>query len=437
MKFRKSERLSLSGIEVMKRSLIRGLHLTFYTVCLLSCSSDSNIFGVSVPSGHLQSYDVQLAIGQAYFDQGEFDTALEHAELAVGLNPDSEAAAVLLGYVYLAKAGITPFGLAAKLNEDKKDDEDEDEAGTEEEPPEESNEETEESPGDNKDEKGAGAGDALGDLDGIVVLSDEEFNLLGTINNDVPSLPVLEPVCAGVAREAIEKLVFVNKAVSAICSFVDEEARISEDPRHRCVANPGPRVRRAESHLLWAFVHLTEAIVFYSVMTYNTTGLKKSNLELRVERLQNLEFESLADLSALIESIESLAATIDRVLQTTGFCSPEHPETQLIGMINDLMAVSLAFSVLPGMPEKMTKSINKSIERIRNIRETTSGFEGTQEQARAAKGDLTKKMTEVIGGAISKVNPSDFSEDQADELCKSFDSIKGAGESSEIPEVCE
>ncbi|NRA43446.1 MAG: tetratricopeptide repeat protein [Oligoflexales bacterium] len=422
-----------------------------YFVCcisffLASCNGDTNILGLTVPSGHLQAYDAQVAIGQAYYHQGDFDAALEHAELAVGLNPDSEAAAVLLGYVYLAKAGITIFGLASKLNEDEEPTEEELEEGEEdetevEEEVEEDNsgDEGDDSAGDEEnteDEKGSGAGDALAGLDGIIGLSPAEFNLMGTVNNDVPSLPVIEPACAGIARQAVEKLVYMNKAVSTICRFVDVEARLPEDARHRCKSAKN-RTRRAESHILWAFAHLTEAIAFYSVMNYNTTGRSKSNLELRVQQLESINFESLADLSGLITAIESLAVTIDRVLQITGFCSPEHPETQLIAMINDLMSVSFAFSRLPGLPKKMTESINKSIEKIRQIRETTSGFEGTQEQARAAKGDLTKKMTEVIGGAISKVNPNDFSEDQASEVCASFDIIKGGGESAKIPEVCE
>ncbi|MFK7822929.1 MAG: tetratricopeptide repeat protein [Oligoflexales bacterium] len=423
----------------MNSPVVKGIFFVFCIFFQNSCNSETNILGLTVPSGHLQSYDAQLAIGQAYYDQGEFDTALKHAELAVSLNPDSEAAAVLLGYVYLAKAGITPFGLAGKLNEDEQPakNENEEEQETEEDDEELVADEGEPNEEDSESEGGSGAGDALADLDGIIGLSETEFSLMGIVNLDVPSLPVIEPVCAGVARILVEKLVYMNRAIKAICSFVDEEARLTEDIRHRCPSNPKPRTRKAESHILWAFAHLTEAIAFYSVMNYSTTAQGKSNLELRVEQLQNINFESLADLGNLINSIESLAATVDRVLQTTGFCSPEHPETQLIGMINDLMAVSFAFSRLPGLPKKMTDSINKSIEKIRKIRESTSGLEGTQEQARAAKGDLTKKMTEVIGGAISKVNPNDFSDDQAGEICASYDSIRGGGDNANIPEICE
>ena len=431
----------------MNISVTKRVSFVFYILLFTSCSGDTNILGLTVPSGHLQAYDVQVAIGQAYYDQGDFDTALKHAELAVGLNPDSEAAAVLLGYVYLAKAGITPFGLAGKLNAEEEPSNEEDEEGeqAEEEGAEDSSESSESSDevseggvSEGSDEEGgAGAGDALADLDGIIGLSEAEFSLMGTLNTDVPSLPVIEPVCAGVARQSVEKLIFMNRAISAICTFVDEEARLPEDARHRCKTNDKERTRRAESHILWAFAHLTEAIAFYSVMTYNTTGLSKSNLELRVQQLENIDFESLADIGGLINSIESLAVTVDRVLQITGFCSPEYPETQLISMINDLMSVSFAFSRLPGLPEKMTESINKSIEKIKQIRETTSGLEGTQEQARAAKGDLTKKMTEVIGNAISKVNPNDFSDDQASDVCASYNSIKGGGETSKIPDVCD
>ena len=425
----------------MNNPTAKALILAFCLFFQNSCNSDTNILGLTAPDSHLQSYDAQLAMGQAYYDQGDFDTALNHAELAVSLNPDSEAAAVLLGYVYLAKAGITPFGLAGKLNEEKKPSKQEDDEGEENQETEVETEQDEgsvdESEGNEDEEEGGGAGDALAELDGIIGLSETDFSLMGVLNLDVPSLPVIEPVCAGVARILVGKLIYMNRAISAICSFVDEEARLAEDIRHRCQLNPGPRTRKAESHILWAFAHLTEAIAFYSVMNYSTTGQGKSNLQLRVEQLQNISFESIADIGNLINSIESLAATVDRVLQTTGFCSPNHPETQLMGMINDLMAVSFAFSRLPGLPEQMTNSINKSIEKIKNIRESTSGLEGTQEQARAAKGDLTKKMTEVIGGAISKVNPNDFSDDQASEICASYDSIRGGGEGSNIPEICE
>lgn len=388
---------------------------------LLGCAPESNVYTAMTPKDQWQAYDAQISLGQAYYDNGNFEKALFHAEKAYALN-DSEQSAVLLGYAYLANAGITPFTLVEKLNV----------AGTES-----SGEEEEEVDDSSQSQEDSGSDDSLSLLNDIIGLSPDEFSLMGTVNYDIPELPIIEPSCAGKARSVVRKLELVNKAVSVICKFVDAQILLAEDRRHRCNSSEVGRQHRAESHFLWAFAHLIEALIFNSVLTYNTTGTSKSNLELRVNEIQDIKIESPQDITELVNSIDNLANTVDAVLQVTGFCSEEFPQTQLLAMVNDLISVSFAFSRMPGIPEGMTDTINSSIEKIRVVKESSQGAAGTKEQAEAAKGDLTKSMSEVVGKALDQVKKSDLPSGQVDEICGSYDRISGSQAKGKKPSLCQ
>jgi len=117
----------------------------------------------------------------------------------------------------------------------------------------------------------------------------DEFAQLGTVEDSDGELPLIVPYCAELVRTTIEKLEHVDKAVRAICTFVDPAIAVLDDPRQDCEKFNGIRRFRYKSHFLWAFTHLTEALAFHSVLTYSSadaTG-NKTNLELRATKINS------------------------------------------------------------------------------------------------------------------------------------------------------
>ena len=414
--------------------IIRNLFFLWLLVLLgVSCGAGSNFLKLFTASEQKDTWDSQIALAQIYYDTLDFDKALKHAERAYELNPDSERAAVLLGYVYMAKTGLSPFSVVEKLTAKETKDDESDEGG------ENQSEQPASDSGQGNNSNSSGDKGGFGVLSGIIGLSDDDFGKMGVINQDVAHLPVIEPACAGEARETVETLKYANLAVKVICKFVDSDIRLSEDQRHDCQSVQSGRQQQAEAHFLWALAHLTEAAAFHGVVNYGTTSSEKSNLELRVEEFKNIDISDPSQIPLLVQNLESLTQTIDKVLQVSGFCSEQHPQTQLMALVNDLIAITYAFSKMPGIPEGMTQSISSAAERIVAIREQTSGVARTRGQAEAAKGGLTKSISKGVAKILDSANPGQFDAEQVDSLCSSYGNISagGAGGDDEIPDICE
>lgn len=394
-----------------------------FQVLFLSCQEELNFYNPTISKSQWEDYQVHLALGQAYYDRSEIDEALIHAEKAVALNSSSEAAAILLGYVYLAKTGLLPISLLQQMMIDENSEaSNTDELSDKEENQE---EEVEES-------------DSLSELNMLIGLTDEELSLMGTLNYDVPSLPVIEPICAEEARDVVEALSYMKKAVLAICSFVDKDVLIQGDPRHECDSNLVNKSRQVEAHFLWGLSHLVEAIAFNNIVNYKTGDNSKSNLELRIENLQNLDVSSLNDIASLVEGVTSMTTLIDNVLQLDGVCKQDSPQTQFFAMINDLMTVTLAFSKVPGIPEDVLLSINAAIEQINSFKEKSSEIAEKQQEFDNSKNSMQSKMASAIGTAIDKVKKEDYTSEQIAEVCSAYASVgESSSESvSEKPLAC-
>lgn len=386
---------------------------------VLSCGSESNPFGYLTPKTHKEAFDVHLALARIYFDRGELTKALTHGEKAFKLNPLSESAAVVLGFTYLGLAAITPFGLIealSKSDQDKKSDQSEN--------------------SENNSENNS-ASTALGGMGQVLLLNEDDFKLLGHKNIDDPDLPVIEPVCAQTARSTVEKLKLVNKAISVICAFVDSNARLLDETRHACDSTTGKRTKRTMSHLLWAFTHLVEALAFHSVVTFSTTDKGKTNLELRVDKIQDFNVTDISQIPIFIQKLDQLVSLIDKVFPVSGKCSETMPQTQLIGLVNDLVSVSAAFGNMNGVPESLTKSIKESVAQLEKAKEKTSGLSIAEEQSKALKADFTKKMSQVIATKINETSSGNLSEEQKAKVCKSYQNIsENQSVSNNIPDIC-
>ena len=372
------------------------------------------------PNEQKEAFDVELALARAYFDSGDLDSALVHAEKAVKLDPGSELAAVVLGFTYLGLAELTPFGIVEALG-DSDDEKESETSGS----------------SDSDQSAGSSPAAALGGISALE-LTEEEFSLLAVeVDLDDPTLPVIVPKCAAEARRDVLKLKLVNKAITVICPFVDPQTLVPSDSRHDCTPSEGNRKRSAMSHLLWAFTHLIEALAFHSVVTYSTSGSDKTNLELRVQKIQDINVTDLSQLPAFVEKLENVTILIDRVMPVSGECSEAYPQTQLTGLINDLLSVSVAFSKIDGIPPSLTQSIRGSVGELERIKNSTSGAAASQEQSRSIKADFTKQMSSIVAEKISEADVEEITPEQAASVCNSYSDISsGQADDSQVPELC-
>lgn len=394
------------------------------TVCYVSlsagCGSSTNLFKYAAQIRDKKTFDNLLASSQAAYDDGRFDDALSLAEQAFELDSNSEELSVLTGYIYLSKAGIGPFELAKNLVDSD-------------------DEESQSSSGASKD-----TSDMLGSLNDVIGLDPADQALIGTRDVSDPAYPVIVPKCAEQARSLVEKLTFVNKAVEYICPYVDSEAKVAGDLRHNCDQTSVSRRLRDKAHFLWAFSHLTEAMAFNTVLLYKPNAARtggKSNLELRMLKISQMQADSATDLAALATAVQGLDKVIASILPTTPFCSSQWPTHQLKALLNDMYAVNAAFSVVPGIPKKVTNSIAKSMVQIEDVKKKTAGSKdaGTQ-QSQSLKGQFTKNVSKILDSKFTELDQklgSDMSDSQKQDvqkLCSSYTSI-GGGSGSQ-PALC-
>lgn len=389
-------------IKFSKRSQVIKALLISLAFLLVAC-------GRLVPAPLKDDFHTHLALGRILYDSGDIEGALYHAKKANELDPNSEEAATILGFVYLSLAGGDVVTILTKLK-------------------------AADSSGKSKDVN------QLSSIKSALGFTDEEFALLGSVNTDVEDLPVIEPKCADHARELIQRLGFVNAAIQAICPFVDPDLHLEDETRHNCVSNLQSS-RGTSSHLLWALSHLVEALAFHAVITYATTDAGKTNLELRVAKVQDFDLKDPSKIGSFIIEVGSLANLIQKIIPISERCSDAYAQTQMVALINDLVSTSLAFKKIKGIPTEFTESVVASIKKIEDIRQKAQeGVEGAGEkkaQVENLKGDLTRQMSEVIAQKIDSIDVDSYSVEQKEELCSSFKEISGSVDTRELPDLCQ
>lgn len=396
-----------------------------FVIIIQGCGPETNIFSLTLPESYKDSFDYHYSLGLALYDAGDYEEAVVHAEKAWQQNNNSEEAAALLGFCQLALAGVTPFQLANQMitsnTKEKEDAKKEAEA--------------EAAEGEEEAKAGGNTGDTLSSISDAIGFTEEEIAKLGTLDTQDPELPVIVPACAANARELSQRLTYVNRAIAVICPFVDEELKQSKEYRHNCNQVPFKRSEAGKAHFLWAFAHLTEAIAFNKVLNYGKGAEGKTNLEKRVDKVKGKTVESPEEIDQFISEFNTIQSTVDKVMPTTGLCSDENPQTQLEGLLNDLVAVSKSFNAMSGMPKAMVESITAATADIvaqrENLGEEAGGGKG------ALKGDLNGKISSSLGGKIDELTDGDvdFSEDQKQTLCSGFNSISGGSEEDK-PKIC-
>lgn len=368
------------------------------------CGAGSNLFGLTVPPLHQESFEHRLAMAQAAYDAGELQTAKGNIDKAFQLDPNSERASLLYGFVYLSLAGADPFSLARRMSAED-------------------------------DDEGEGAEESsttseLSKLEAAVGLTENEKLELGTLDNSDVDLPVLIPLCAEKARAVSEKLGFLAQAVYAACPFVSDSARMVMEPRHRCAPTKLHVNNSSKAHFLWAFAHLAEALAFNSVLNYGTMSGEASNLQKRVEKIKTMSVETPKQLTEFLASVDALGDTVSAVLPVGGNCSTDYPTSMLVGTLNDMLAVSAAFGELAGMPPSIVSGIKKSMAKIITL-------SGNSAKIDTLKADVTKKMGSTLAEKFDALDADGegVTEDQRLRLCSSFATISPGSTSK--PTMCD
>ena len=365
-----------------------------YLLLLYACGAASNPLAKSIPPAQLDTYDVQIAQAQIAYDTGNIPNALKHAQRAFSLNSFSERAGILLGYAYLGIAGIVPFQVISQMN----------------------------TPSNANSSTSQTTGNQLSQFSSLIGITDQTLSKLGTLDTSVPAYPVWIPFCANQARQQVSQLLQVNAGILALCKFVDLEVRLPNDPRHACTQIPGKRLFPDQSMFLWATLHLIEAVFFNAIIQYPSTSTSgTSNLEKREQQITSLDLKNFANFPVFQTELLSFSSITERIFPLSSICTPQGPQTQLIGLLNDMTVVSLVFQRLPGIPASFSKSIVQTMAQV--IKEGQATSDGTQ--LKAMKANLTQKISAEIATKLKTLVPSNLTSTQKNSICLAYSSISG------------
>ncbi len=384
--------------------LVKIFILLFITLNF-GCGPNSNPLGRAMPASDLEAFDVQLSLSQAYLDLNDNERARIHAEKALKINPNSEDAAVLLGYVYLNLLGLSAFDIAAKFNKKTETASSSDQT------------------------------DPFLPMKNLLGITQTDLLQIGTLNTDFPSYPIIEPKCALKARASIETLGISTEGIKAICPFVDQEVLIKSDSRHQCESTTGQRIKPVQSHFLWLMLHLYEGFFFNSVINYKTASKEKTNLELRALSVATAKPTTIEQLNHFILDIDSVSLSVASVLDLKGeTCPSENPQTMLLALVNDLLTASLTTARMPGIPENIKVKFDKMASIISNVQSSKAA--DALNQAANLRRSLAKNMATSLSDTINKLDVTSLSTKDKKNLCASFNKIS-QGKTADLPKLCQ
>lgn len=381
---------------------------------LLGCGEEWNVNKVFVSKNQSNTLVSLIENAQIAYDKGHFKDALKYAEKAEKLSPHNEQIAVLLGYINLSLSGMDPFKIAKGLVTASKS----------------SNASNDEK---NKALLQASSSRAtffFDTLKSVLDLDRQTLKQFGEISKEeklaaFKNFDILLPKSASEIRslDEVEVIHRLNQAVKKICPFVNEKLRnVDLDERHNennCPTTSTIRERKVVSHFLWAFAHIAEAVVFYSVVQYQEEGKDRPNIALRADALQknsqNLDVSSYAQHTvSLAEAMNSVYAVND-------------PDSQFTAMITNIALAADTFAAIGKMPTKVKQALIRAVTSINDQRDQMGGESDIEKQGNSFKNQINRMFAIELGrqiNAFAQNNPDEF-EDNKDSLCRSFDTISG------------
>ncbi len=404
---------------------------------LVGCGNEANFN--KIWGNDDDASDVKYARAKAAYDHGDFRRAKDLLESLVARNNDNEQAVVLLGYVYLSTGGIDPFTLAKKLiaittppttgtttpaaslTADDVRVLDEGSvawanalAGA-----------TAENDDAFLDGQLADAQLADAPAAGAATNTNAAANLqkLGTIINldkdDFAKLQkapyvgnnsglfttettiIVPKEVTPELRASVDVLNYMNRAVLDVCRFVDASAKIEGDERHvsaQCAATGVERRSAAKAHFLWAFSHLTEAMVYQSVLLYSTTTTGVSNFEEASKALNNIKATNAAEINLFVKQVTDLKGAVDAVFDIA------NPKSMISSTLRNILAVKKAFDSLSGLPASMTAPITKALDKINELAKQFGGDPGDLgNQTKALKSQMLETISKKMSTKIAEV----------------------------------
>ncbi len=372
------------------------LALMLPVALLYSCGSASNVNQIWGEDD--EGSDSMLAEAVAAYDAKDYQRSENLSIKLLARNPDNEDAAIMLGYTLLSRGGIEPITLARKLIQLSGDS---------------AKSEAEAEPTDPDASKSTDATGSLTQLGSLINLNETDFGNLAEKTFDKDSNGGTEPnlfaadnaliIPAKISDELRAKvpvLSYMNRALLAVCRFVDDTAKVPEDARHAdpsCAQTSVKRKKMAKAHFLWAFSHLTEALVYQSVILYsgaNNAGV--SNFQQASNSINTKDYGT--DIPLFVANVSEMKNAVDLVFDTS-------ENTMITATLLNLEAVSLAFAAIAGLPEGITAQITKSLEELKKV-STTLGSTGVEGNTQALKGQMTEKFATVVGEKITAVTDS-------------------------------
>ena len=385
----------------MLKYLCKALLLTVCITQIIGCGPDTNILGYFEPEGKKNAYDALILRAEYAYNKEEYEEASEIVDKALEINTNNEEAAILKGYILMSQGGIDGFQLAEGLIDQSSTTSlalqlanDDDCAGNE------------------------GASAVLCKLQNTIGMSvDEKNQLLTGETSTIGDKTIETPKSATDARIAgVNVINKMNEAISTICPYVDTSVLNPDDSRHICTANDNSNRLSAKANYLWAFAHLIEGVAFYSVFFQNLVDLEAA-----------LSSASSADSSNYISTLTAVATISNTLL-------PTNQEDAILNAIyDDFDTTSAGFRAIPGMPDKITKSIEDAATKLKE-KSSTVGEAGALKQQLAAK--MTKAIqSKVYSCSGSTCSANSFGEQiktsgKEAEFCSAYASITGLSSTS-------
>jgi hypothetical protein len=383
-----------------------------------------------------ESYSSLLQRAQFAYDDGEFSRAEELANKAYGRAQNNGDAGVLLGNIYLSKAGIDIFQLVGKLSTLSS-----------------SSSSSSSTTSTCKSSSGTtqSASSVLTQMSCLLLsLSEADKDALGTTVTSykglaaigVPSVYIPNEVNDDL-RSKVGVLGALDKGIRALCPFIDRTKVLASsiDERHKstsiCPDRTSTSFSSPKAHISFALLHLVEALVFQQGVLIDgvASGETRTGVQTISTKMSSVNTSSTQGIVNLALAAADFATVIGKVFDTG------NSKSQIALALNGLIMVSQSFEAA-GVPSSVTSVITTQLT---NLQKTASALPGTgsssTKQTQALSGQINQAFASSLAKKIEDACPTVATAGCADNkasLCAGFTSISQGVESSKVstPTLC-
>jgi hypothetical protein len=384
------------------------------TSSLTSCGKNGfNFNEMFVSKAQQESLDELMQEAQYEYDKGRYDNALGLTNQALAINPNAPAPSILKSYVYLSKAGLDAINLSKKLIKAN-----------------------ETSSGQATTSETVKTGDTTTDnfnvLKTILNLKDADYQAMG-IKDSIGGQPIYFPKSAPLAREGGSlTLDYLNDAIATLCPLVPSSSNPESDTdaRHVCTKNPFVEGAKGRSNFAWALAHLGEAISFYSVILFDLDGDGTPSLQAAIPT-GNITLENAG---TFLSTLNSLNNALNAIFPTDPTAASD---SMLNALFSDLKTTSTALASIPGIPDEVGESVQKSISdlqaKIDQITASAAQTSAASAQNEALKNSLTKGVATQLE---SKIESAEFKTLDPNDQIKACCVYRNMNANAPAPSTC-